>query len=215
MSDTARNYVKSLSRGDRAPVSSETRAFLFYLADYHDVKTGCAWPGIPAIAEDMDKTVRQIQRYLSEAVGAGLIAYTPGRGRGNLGSFIFLELVKGDMGVAFSGRDHSLKGDIKGDIKGDMDGIAIRKNQEPLNQNLTHPNPPFQGGNFVQKALTVRQVRHLNLEIYESMRDPRVDLKTAVETACARLLIPLDQAWAAVKAAGIGDIRKSPQSEIA
>jgi Helix-turn-helix domain len=81
-------------------------------------------------------------------------------------------------------------------------------------RSTTLPSPPFQGGNFVldstskektarARELTVRERRHLNQQIYESMRDPRVDFSSAVETACARLVIPLNDAWAALSAAGI------------
>jgi hypothetical protein len=81
-------------------------------------------------------------------------------------------------------------------------------------RSTTLPSPPFQGGDFVldstskektarARELTVRERRHLNQQIYESMQDPRIDFTSAVETACARLVIPLSDAWAALGAAGI------------
>jgi hypothetical protein len=43
------------------------------------------------------------------------------------------------------------------------------------------------------------------------MKDSKVDLKTAVETACARLLIPLDLAWDAVRKAGLDGAKAARQ----
>jgi hypothetical protein len=81
----------------------------------------------------------------------------------------------------------------------------------------THPNPPFQGGNFalastskektprarIAGGLSVRDRRQLNQEIFSVMQDPRVDFDSALQTACARLLIPIIDARAAVSASGI------------
>src|SRR5205823_2853377 len=68
--------------------------------------------------------------------------------------------------------------------------LAIPTSPHLTSKSETHPNPPFQGVSFSKTGgLTVRQVRQLNGEIYESMRDPKVDFETAMKTACARLLI--------------------------
>jgi hypothetical protein len=93
-------------------------------------------------------------------------------------------------------------------------GATIAPDSRNDSRSTTLPNPPFQGGDFVlgstskektarARELTVRERRHLNEHIYESMRDPRVDFSSAVETACARLVIPLNDAWAALSASGI------------
>jgi hypothetical protein len=37
------------------------------------------------------------------------------------------------------------------------------------------------------------------------------NLAEALEHACAKLLTPLDQAWAVLEAAGLGDARKRPR----
>ncbi len=97
-------------------------------------------------------------------------------------------------------------------------GGAVSPNSINDSRSTTLPNPPFQGGsldlassskeNTRARALTTRERRHLNQQIFESMHDPRVDLKLAVETACARLLIPLNDAWAALSASGIDLINK-------
>jgi hypothetical protein len=127
VSDLARNYIKQLPSGFVPP---KVRHFLFFLADYHNVQKGCAWPGIETLAEDIDQGVRQIQRWLKIAQTAKLISYEPGLGRGKLGRFRFLELEKGVSGDIFS----TLKGDRKADKKGDISNSAIRKNHEPRNQ---------------------------------------------------------------------------------
>jgi len=98
-------------------------------------------------------------------------------------------------------------------------GAAIAPNSRSDSRSKTLPNPPFQGGDLISSStskenvrareLTTRERRCLNQEIYEAMRDPRVDFNLAVETACARLLIPLDGAWAAVGASGIDRVNKS------
>lgn len=131
MSDLARNYIKQLPSGFVPP---KVRHFLFFLADYHNVDKGCAWPGTKTLAEDMDQGVRQIQRWVKIAQKAKLISYEPGLGRGKLGRFRFLELGKGVSGDTFS----ALKVDTKGDGKGDIPSSAIRKNQEPKNQSQNH-----------------------------------------------------------------------------
>ena len=134
MSDTAREYIKKLATGR---VSASVRSCLFFVADYHNVKQGCAWPGVDTIAADMDLSVRQVRRLLAEAQAAGVIRYSPGVGRGNFGQIVFVEIAKADTRVPFS--------EVKGDIKGDIPGSAIRKEPgtiepKPLNP-LSEANP--------------------------------------------------------------------------
>lgn len=130
MSDRARNYVKKL---DNARVPGTLKALLFFIADYHDVARGCAWPGIQTVADDTGKSVRQVQRLLKQGIELGIISYEHGEGRGRLGRFIFTQLEKGDAGVTVP----AIKDDAKGDIKGDIFDSAIRKEPEPgtINQN--------------------------------------------------------------------------------
>ena len=69
----------------------------------------------------------------------------------------------------------------------------------------TPPFPPSPRG----APLTVRDRRRLNEELWRLMdRHPKMELEEAIETASAELLIPLDQAWAAVKASGLGEARR-------
>src|SRR4029077_18614095 len=86
-------------------------------------------------------------------------------------------------------------------------GAAIAPNSRVDSRSTTLPNPPFQGGSYISNLsskenarareviaggrLTTRDCRHLSLEIFQSMRNPRVDISTAVDTAAARLLLPL------------------------
>jgi hypothetical protein len=127
MSDTARNYVKSL----QAPW--HIKSLLFLIADYHNVKKGCAWPGYATLAEVTGRDQRSVRRTMREAerILPGKIHFAPGLGRGNFGKFYFTELEKGVAGDLFSGRDAAPKGDTKGDTKGDISDSAIRN--EPLN----------------------------------------------------------------------------------
>jgi hypothetical protein len=89
--------------------------------------------------------------------------------------------------------------------EGDAPGLPIRKDLNlDQSQKLTHPYPPFQGGNF----LTVRDRRHLNSEVYELMRvTQNLQFTEAFGLACARLLIPMDLAWAQIRSAGLDDAR--------
>src|SRR5215831_18571955 len=89
MSDLARNYVKHLSR---SRVSSAQKKFLFFVADYHNLRSGCAWPGIQTLADDMNLTPRQVRKLLAQCEKRGLIEWTPGVGAGNLGRFVFCDL---------------------------------------------------------------------------------------------------------------------------
>jgi hypothetical protein len=86
-------------------------------------------------------------------------------------------------------------------------GATKEESSVEPSQNQTLPLiPPLRGG-----KLTVRQLRQLNDEIFRVMEDPQVELESAVETACARLLLPLELAWEAVRAAGLGEVKKQPQ----
>lgn len=105
---------------------------------------------------------------------------------------------------------------------------ATAPNSRLDSRSSTLPNPPFQGGNLVSdstskeyaressetstdfhRRLTRRDRNRLNEQIYLSMRDPRVDFNSAMETACARLMIPLSDAWATARASGIDPMNRS------
>jgi len=89
MSDQARNYVKQLPR---SRATAAQKKFLFFVADYHNLKAGCAWPGLQTLAEDMNITTRQVRNLLTQCEERGLIEWTPGLGSGNLGRFVFVDL---------------------------------------------------------------------------------------------------------------------------
>jgi hypothetical protein len=105
-------------------------------------------------------------------------------------------------------------------------GGTMSPNSRKDSRSTTLPNPPFQGGDSFPTStskenararemsarggkLTARERRHLTQAIYESMQDPAVDFNSAVQTACARLLIPLGDAWAAIADSGIDPPNKS------
>src|SRR4051794_21260697 len=111
MSDLARAYVKQLGR-DR--VTRPQKYFLFMLADYHSVAYGCAWPSLPTLAEDNLMSARQVRRLLHDL--RHLVEYVPGKGRGNLSAYRFLELDDFAKNVPFFVEKRGAKGDRKGDI---------------------------------------------------------------------------------------------------
>jgi hypothetical protein len=89
MSDRARDYVKNL---DNSRLRPPQKSFLFFLADYHNVRHSSAWPSLQTLAQDTGLSLRYIRRLVAECVGLRLISYDPGLGRGNKGRFRFLEL---------------------------------------------------------------------------------------------------------------------------
>lgn len=224
MSFRASHYVRQL-RG----LTLQERAILLILAEsYWDVDQKTHGLSRDLLSLELTRTERQIKRILAPLYLPSadhphgiIVQCREHQGAGARLQFDFVEKAAFLCSNQKGDNCDLKKGDIKGDVgdhKGDVGDTPYKEVSVLSVKSVeTHPNPPFQGGHS-GKPLTVRQVRHLNLEIYEAMRDTRVDLKTAVETACARLLLPLDQAWAAVKAAGIGDIQAQkhpPRREIA
>ena len=70
----------------------------------------------------------------------------------------------------------------------------------------TPPNPPFSKGGTL---LTRRDRKRLNDEIWWLQDNhPTVQLEEAVQIACAKTLISLDQAWATLETCGLGEARK-------
>jgi sugar transport-related sRNA regulator-like protein len=147
MSDQARNYVKQLPR---SRVRGAQKKFLFFVADYHSVGTGCAWPGIQTLADDMGITVRQVRNLLHQCCERDLISWTPGVGNGNLGKFVFLDLqkIRTECGPKEE-QKQEIKEEGKGEIKGEICGGVIRKNLEPRTLNL---EPGDHHGNAALKA---------------------------------------------------------------
>ena len=113
-------------------------------------------------------------------------------------------------------------------------GGTMSPNSRNDSRNTTLPNPPFQGGDLVLNStskenarareaseipndfhgtLTRRDRESLNKQIYLLMQDSRHDFNSAMETACAQLMIPLDDARAAARASGIDPINKSPRRD--
>jgi hypothetical protein len=119
MSDRARNYVKGLS------LPWHVKSLLFLIADYHNIKEGCAWPGLATLAELTGRDPRNVKRTIRAAEKTGKFRFVPGVGRGNQGKFYFVELEKEVTATAFDG--------VKAVTKEVISSSAIRN--EPLNQN--------------------------------------------------------------------------------
>ena len=127
MSDQARNYVKNLDNGRLRP---SEKSFLFFLADYHNVRHSSAWPSLQTLAEDTGLGLRYIRRLIEKCVELRLINYEPGLGRGNKGCFRFLDLDT-DSVEAKGGRNVGQDRGRKGGQKGGLSEIAIRNEPEP------------------------------------------------------------------------------------
>src|SRR5579872_819091 len=159
---------------------------------------------------------RQLGRICRALHGNGILDYTPGKGAGNWSQFRFPKL----DAMATETRH-------KGDIF-----VPPNKEREPnLNSNTTHPNPPLQGGNQNFRTLTSRETKLLNERIaqlesshldqygrakYDSLGNalPKLDFAEALELACAQLMLPIESAWAAASAAGIGEGRKKEPAKV-
>lgn len=137
MSDLARNYVKSLPR---SRVRRAQRSFLFFLADYHNVNTGVAMPGLETLAEDMGISVRQVRNLIKEGQDLNIISWTPGRGSGNLGTFVFLKLPRPFLGLKAESKEEQ-----KGEENAEIYGSVIRKNLEPRTQNQEEDHHGYAG----------------------------------------------------------------------
>jgi hypothetical protein len=125
MSDQARNYVKNL---DNSRLRPSQKNFLFFLADYHNVRHSSAWPSLQTLAEDTGLSLRYIRRLVAECVELRLISYEPGLGRGNKGRFRFLEL---DLGAV----------EPKGEQNGGRNGGRKEGRKEGLHDNAIRNEP--------------------------------------------------------------------------
>jgi len=127
MSDHARNYVKNL---DNVRLRPSQKNFLFFLADYHNVRQSKAWPSLQTLAQDTGLSLRYIRRLVAQCVEQGMIAYEPGLGRGNKGCFRFLEL-DSETVESKGGRNEGQNEGRKAGQKGGLRINAIRNEPEP------------------------------------------------------------------------------------
>jgi len=199
MSDLAREYVKQLGR-DR--VTRAQKYFLFVLADYHNAEKNYAWPSLPTLAEDNLMSVRQVRRLLHDL--RHIIQCVPGIGRGNLSVYRFLELDDFAKNVPFFIEKRGAKGDKKRDIS----ASPIRKENQNREPNQNPPYPPLGG-------LTPRQLASFSKEldrIYAANQGRKLSHDEVVQAACARLVLPLECARAAI-AASFGSPNTNQQGE--
>lgn len=233
MSDLARNYVKQLPR---SRVSPAQKKFLFFVADYHDVRTGCAWPGLDTIAEDIGITTRQVRNLLGECRELGVIDWIPGLGSGNLGRFVFRDLrARNEEGKGETKEEIKAEGSFpffqaKEEGKEEIGYRAIRK--EPGTNNTNPPNPLFAKGGTegTELALTERQISRLRRAIQRVLREFErsasahegsargLTWKDAVLQACNEELLPFASAWPAALAlwdantqASVEGCKKAPE----
>jgi hypothetical protein len=191
VSDRARNYVKDLS------LPWPQKALLFLLADYHNVKAGCAWPGLDTLAEITGKDPRNVRRLIRQLEVSGKFKYVPGIGRGNYGRFYFLDLEKEVNENPFC---KELKGVTKAVTKGVISSSVIRNNQEPLTK--TSPNPAFQAGNSNFKlrhrdhTRIARWIDKASAPLPDGLagRLDGLSWTSTVQYACAELMIPFEDA---------------------
>jgi hypothetical protein len=168
------------------------------------------------LCADLMMGERQLGRICQALHSKGILDYTPGRGAGNWSQFRFPKL---DL-LATETRH-----------KGDICYTPNKEREPTLNSNTPHPNPPFHGGNQKFRTLTSRETKLLSERIgqlesghltqyggaqYDSLGNalPRLGFAEALELACAQLMLPIESAWAAAKAAGIGEGRKKEPAKV-
>lgn len=197
---------------------------LMHIGHLLDQRTNTARFSILEIAEASGMSIRHATRILKQlevprpGYPAGIvIRVAGGLGRGNKStySFVGFKCEKVDLRSPKNMTFTAEKDDIRGN--------TIR-NEDLSKKRTTLPNPPFQGGNRF-RSLTSREGRrlcdlidrlqHRHLDHYghnkfdEFNRLIRpMEFEQALELACAQLLLPIESAWAAAKAAGLGDARK-------
>jgi hypothetical protein len=179
VSDLARNYVKQLPR---SRVTAAQKKFLFFLADYHNVDSGYAWPSMQTLAEDMSITVRQVRNLLRQCQGAGLIDWMPGCGAGNFGRFAFVELKAKE----------ELKGEPKAETKGEISRCAIRKERRTLNHKPLQPPPSSPIHWSIDRDLRKLQQIEAGIELVAS-RQPGLAAEDLDELRCERAGITLQR----------------------
>jgi hypothetical protein len=186
MSERAMDYVSNLGP-DRVTFAQKHVAL--QIARHYSDRYGTANVALDTLCADLSRTRGHLARVFKSL--DHIIEYKPGRGSGNFSEFRFIELEVQKAAERLQ--------------KGSIIDIAIRKDLNP-DQNRNPPSPPLKKGGT---SLTVRDRRRLNDEIWRLMDNrPTMQLGEALETACAELLIPLDQAWAAAEASGFGEAQK-------
>lgn len=110
MSQEAQKYVLSL--GTR--VTRRQHHFLLVLAFHHQANRETFWPSRETLAEEARTDRTEIRRMVKECEELGIIRFTPGLGRGNRGSYQFVELEKGVQTGVYVPPFAELKGGIKG-----------------------------------------------------------------------------------------------------
>jgi hypothetical protein len=110
MSQEAQKYVLSL--GSR--VSRRQHHFLLVLAFHHQANRETFWPSRETLAEEARTDRTEIRRMVKECEELGIVRFTPGLGRGNKGSYEFVELEKGVKTGVYVPPFAAVKGGIKG-----------------------------------------------------------------------------------------------------
>jgi hypothetical protein len=200
--------IRGLSRGEKS--------LLMALAFYHDHRTGECRTSNQELANDTEMSERHVITLLQHIEARQILSRAREKdGRGSLTRFQFIGMPqKGELASPLEISERVKSATRKGEICAEKGELASPPNKERAvkasnTEIQTHPNPPF------QESLTVRDRRHLNAEIYAIMQEQTIDFKTALEVACARLLIPVASAWELVGAAGLGDARKEPHKATA
>jgi Helix-turn-helix domain len=214
--------IRGVSRGEKA--------VLMALSYYHDHRNGSCHASNSQLARDTEISERHIITLLQQLESRNVLRrHRDKDGRGSVTSFEFIGMQKREGVSSFTDWKRVKSATQKDEIhteKGEL--VSSRNKERQTNTDIseeTHPNPPSQGGDAL---LTVRDRRHLNAEVYALMGShldnvghqryvdgkpvAPMDFADAVETACARLMLPLQAAWDVIRAAGLGDARKPMQA---
>jgi hypothetical protein len=155
--------------------------------------------------------LRECRRVIDELEAVELIQRIQGgSGPGDFNQYRFIELDGKDghmtplKEIAKDGQKDGRKDGSKDGREDGQNGHAIRKERElePKRELSTPPDPPLPPG----KGLTVRDRRRLNEEIWRLMdKHPQMQIREALETACAEMLLPISAGVAALEEAGMKD----------
>lgn len=207
-------YVMDLSSDH---VTARPKAALAVIAAHYFERYASANVGLDTIAYGLLIDLRWCRRLVG-SIDKKILEYTPGGGPGNFSVFRFPEheAWKENEAREQKRKESRVNGGSNG---GSLEGHQLHPNKEDLDPNPSqNQNPPLippspRGDKSDFRRLTGRERRQLNERITQIMENPRVDFETALEGACAELLIPLQQGRALARAAGLGDgLRKPPGS---
>jgi Helix-turn-helix domain len=217
----AQRFVRNI-RG----VSRGEKALLMALSFYHDYRNGSCLASNAELARDTEMSERHIITLLQHLESRNVVQRHRDRdGRGSVTSFELIGMRKSEPASSFTDWKRVKSATQKDEIHSEKDELVSPPNKERKikrsKSEETHPNPPSQGGNT---SLTVRDRRRLNAEVDVLMLDhldgyghqryengkpvAAMQFADAVETACARLFLPIQEAWEVVRAAGLGDARR-------